>query len=132
MTEEWIAPRVLDVIEGKYRSFMPRRSSAATSRDSIQRARDGESLTPAELEAMFAESRPEVIEDMRQAADELRQELAGDLVTFVVNRNINVSNICSVGCAFCGFGVGKRSPDAYEHNQADFVRRIHAAQEFGA
>ena len=53
---------------------------------------------------MFAESRPEVIEDMRQAADELRDELAGDLVTFVVNRNINVSNICTVGCAFCGFG----------------------------
>ena len=81
---------------------------------------------------MFAESRPEVIEDMRQAADELRAELAGDLVTFVVNRNINVSNICTVGCAFCGFGVGKRSPDAYEHSQADFVRRIHDALDFGA
>ena len=81
-----------------------------TSGDSIQRARDGEWLTPEELTAMFAESRPEVIEDMRQAADELRDELAGDLVTFVVNRNINVSNICTVGCAFCGFGVGKRSP----------------------
>ena len=59
-------------------------------------------------------------------------ELAGDLVTFVVNRNINVSNICTVGCAFCGFGVGKRSPDAYEHSQADFVRRIHDALAFGA
>ena len=77
---------------------------------------------------MFAESRPEVIEDMRQAADELRSELAGDLVTFVVNRNINVSNICTVGCAFCGFGVGKRSPDAYEHSRADFVRRVHDAR----
>ena len=81
---------------------------------------------------MFAESRPEVIEDMRQAADELRSELAGDLVTFVVNRNINVSNICTVGCAFCGFGVGKRSPDAYEHSRADFVRRVNDAVEFGA
>ena len=50
------------------------------------------------------------IEDMRQAADELRRELAGDTVTFVVNRNINVSNVCTVGCAFCGFGQGKRSP----------------------
>ena len=38
----------------------------------------------------------------------------GDTVTFVVNRNINVSNICTVGCAFCGFGQGKRSPDAYQ------------------
>ncbi len=81
---------------------------------------------------MFAESRPEVIEDMRQAADELRSELAGDLVTFVVNRNINVSNICTVGCAFCGFGGRKRSPDAYEHSRADFVRRIDDAVGFGA
>ena len=82
---------------------------------------------------MFAESRPEVIEDMRQAADELRAELAGDLVTFVVNRNINVSNICTVGCAFCGFGVGKRSPDAYEHI-AGRLRAPHPrrAVEFGA
>ena len=39
---------------------------------------------------MFAETRPEAIEAMREAADELRAELAGETVTFVVNRNINV------------------------------------------
>ena len=66
---------------------------------------------------MFAETRPEAIEEMRQAADELRAELAGETVTFVVNRNINISNVCTVGCAFCGFGQGKRSPDAYEHDE---------------
>ena len=81
---------------------------------------------------MFAETRPEAIEDMRQAADELRAELAGDLVTFVVNRNINVSNICTVGCAFCGFGQGRRSPDAYEHSEEEFVSRVRDAVEFGA
>src|SRR5688500_13804757 len=69
---------------------------------------------------------------MRQAADELRAELAGDTVTYVVNRNINVSNICTVGCAFCGFGQGRRSPDAYEHSEEDFVRRVHEAVAFGA
>ena len=58
---------------------------------------------------------------MRQAADELRAELAGDTVTFVVNRNINVSNVCIVGCAFCGFGQGRRSPDAYTHEREEFV-----------
>ena len=62
---------------------------------------------------------------MRQAADELRAELAGETVTFVVNRNINVSNVCTVGCAFCGFGQGKRSPDAYEHD-ARGLRRARA------
>ena len=61
---------------------------------------------------------------MRAAADELRAELAGDTVTFVVNRNINVSNVCIVGCAFCGFGQGKRSPDAYEHSREEFATRV--------
>ena len=69
---------------------------------------------------------------MRVAADELRAELAGDRVTFVVNRNINFTNICVVGCAFCGFGQGKRSPDAYEVSEEDFAARIEEAVEFGA
>jgi FO synthase len=37
-----------------------------------------------------------------------------------------------VGCAFCGFGQGRRSPDAYEHDEAEFVRRVEEAVEFGA
>jgi FO synthase len=132
ISDEWLSPRVLDVVNRHFSTFVPRRGRAGVSADAIARARDGAWLAPDELEAMFAESRPEAIEDMRQAADELRAELAGDTVTFVVNRNINVSNICTVGCAFCGFGVGRRSPDAYEHSRADFVRRIHDALDFGA
>jgi FO synthase len=73
-----------------------------------------------------------VIEDMRAAADELRRRLAGDTVTFVVNRNINVSNVCIVGCAFCGFGQSKRSPDAYEHSREEFAQRVEEALEAGA
>ncbi|MBW3607686.1 MAG: 5-amino-6-(D-ribitylamino)uracil--L-tyrosine 4-hydroxyphenyl transferase CofH, partial [Actinobacteria bacterium] len=98
----------------------------------VGRARDGVALTPDELTALFAETRPEAIEDIRQAADELRAELAGDEVTFVVNRNINVSNVCVVGCAFCGFGQGRRSPGAYELERADFVARVRDAVSFGA
>ena len=67
----------------------------------------------------------------RAAADELRAELAGETVTFVVNRNINVSNICIVGCAFCGFGQARRSPDAYEHSEDEFARRVEDALAFG-
>jgi FO synthase len=98
----------------------------------VDKARDGLALDPEELTALFAERRPEVIEEMRLAADELRQELAGETVTFVVNRNINVSNICVVGCAFCGFGQGRRSPDAYEHSEQEFARRVQEAVAFGA
>jgi len=139
---EWLAQGVLDVVKARYWSFIPHRGSGRTEpprplrRDlvpgAIARGRDGAALTPDELTALFAETRPEAIEDMRQAADELRAELCGETVTFVVNRNVNVSNICIVGCAFCGFGQGKRSPDAYELDRESFVARVREAVAFGA
>ena len=136
---EWMAQGVLDVVKARFWSFIPRRGSGrldgpkgALRPDTIARGRDGRALDADELTALFAETRPEVIEDMRQAADELRAELAGDTVTFVVNRNINVSNICVVGCAFCGFGQGKRSPDAYTHSEEEMRRRVREAVEYGA
>jgi FO synthase len=140
--QEWIAQGVMDTIKVKYWSFIPRRGSGRTDPPApirpdlvggaTERARDGKALSAEELTAMFAETRAEAIEDMRQAADELRAELAGDVVTFVVNRNINISNVCTVGCAFCGFGQGKRSPDAYEHDEPEFIGRVHDALAFGA
>jgi FO synthase len=139
--QSWIAPAVLDVIKRVYWSFIPRRGSGRreemTVSDhaaprAIERARDGIALSAEELTALFSERRPEVIEEMRAAADELRSELAGDTVTFVVNRNINVSNICIVGCAFCGFGQARRSPDAYEHSESEFATRVQEAVEAGA
>jgi FO synthase len=141
MDPEWMEQGVLDVVKVKYWSFIPRRGSGRREdrpirRDlvpgAIAKGRDGVALSEDELTALFAETRPEAIEDLRQAADELRAELNGDLVTFVVNRNINVSNICIVGCAFCGFGQGKRSPDAYEHDRDEFERRVREAVDFGA
>ena len=139
---EWVSRGVLDTIKLKYWSFIPRRGSGRTDppapirpelvSGAIDKGRDGLPLSAEELTAMFAETRPEAIEQMRVAADELRAELAGDTVTFVVNRNINISNVCTVGCAFCGFGQGKRSPDAYQHDEAEFVRRVHQAIDYGA
>jgi FO synthase len=139
--QEWVAQGVLDVIKSNYWSFIPRRGSGRRGEltiapdvagRAIEKGARGERLDAEELTALFAEERPEVIEELRLAADALRAELAGETVTFVVNRNINVSNVCTVGCAFCGFGQGKRSPDAYEHSEADFAARIAEAVEFGA
>ncbi len=141
MDSEWMEQGVLDVIKLKYWSFIPRRGSGRRSEESlsgklapeaIAKGREGHELSEDELTALFAETRPEVIEEMRVAADELREELAGDRVTFVVNRNINFTNICVVGCAFCGFGQGRRSPDAYEVSEEEFAERIREAVEFGA
>jgi FO synthase len=141
MDAGWLEQGVLDVIKTTYWSFIPRRGSGRREDRvirselvpaAIARGRDGIALSEDELTALFGETRPEAIEDMRQAADELRAELAGETVTFVVNRNINVSNICTVGCAFCGFGQGQRSPDAYEHSEEEFRRRVREAVAFGA
>jgi FO synthase len=141
-TPEWVAQGVMDTIKLKYWSFIPRSGSGRTEpptairpelvAGAIAKGRDGLALSPQELTAMFAETRPEAIEEMREAADELRAELAGETVTFVVNRNINVSNVCVVGCAFCGFGQGKRSPDAYEHDREEFAGRVREAISYGA
>ncbi|MCO5316679.1 MAG: 5-amino-6-(D-ribitylamino)uracil--L-tyrosine 4-hydroxyphenyl transferase CofH [Solirubrobacterales bacterium] len=141
MNADWMEQGVLDVIKLKYWSFIPRLGSGRRTDDSLDpglapeaivKGRAGEALSEDELAALFAETRPEVIEDMRVAADGLRAELAGDTATFVVNRNINFTNICTVGCAFCGFGQGRRSPDAYEITEQEFTARIEEALEFGA
>ena len=132
---------MLDLVKLKYWSFIPRKGSGRRSERAIdpelapraiERGRAGEPLGEDELTALFAEKRPEVIERMRVAADELRAELAGETATFVVNRNVNFTNVCVVGCAFCGFGQGKRSPDAYHVSAEDFEARIAEAVEFGA
>jgi FO synthase len=141
MDSEWMEQGVLDVIKLRYWSFIPRRGSGRRLDESlepglaaraIEKGRRGEALSEDELTALFAETRPEVIEEMRTAADELRAELVGNRATFVVNRNINFTNICVVGCAFCGFGQGRRSPDAYHVAEDDFTERVREAVEFGA
>jgi FO synthase len=138
---EWIEQGVLDVVKLKYWSFIPRRGSGRRQETppspevaprAIEKGRRGEELSEEELAALFSERRPEVIEEMRAAADELRAELAGETATFVVNRNINFTNVCVVGCAFCGFGQGKRSPDAYLVTEDDFADRVQEAVDFGA
>jgi FO synthase len=66
------------------------------------------------------------------AADTLRRELAGNIVTYVVNRNINFTNICFVGCKFCAFARGPRAADTYFHSLEDVARKAKEAWDVGA
>jgi FO synthase len=66
------------------------------------------------------------------AANELRQELAGNIVTYVVNRNINFTNICFVGCKFCAFSRGPREEDAYFLSPDEVARKALQAANLGA
>ena len=67
-----------------------------------------------------------------KTANELRRRAVGDHVTYVVNRNLNFTNVCIVGCAFCGFGRGPHAPDAYFHSTESLVAKSVEAVERGA
>jgi 7,8-didemethyl-8-hydroxy-5-deazariboflavin synthase CofH subunit len=66
------------------------------------------------------------------AANELRAELVGNLVTYVVNRNINFTNICFVGCKFCAFSRGPREHDTYFLSLDQVARKAEEAWALGA
>jgi len=66
------------------------------------------------------------------AANELRAELAGNLVTYVFNRNINFTNICFVGCKFCAFSRGPREHDTYFLSLDQVAQKAAEAWQLGA
>jgi len=65
-------------------------------------------------------------------ADELRRRAVGENITYVVNRNINFTNVCFVGCSFCGFGKGPGAPDAYSLSVDQVVAKARDAWDKGA
>jgi 7,8-didemethyl-8-hydroxy-5-deazariboflavin synthase CofH subunit len=67
-----------------------------------------------------------------RAADVAREEDNGDDVSFVINRNINFTNVCYVGCSFCGFSRHRDDPDAYDRSLEDILARARDAVERGA
>jgi len=66
------------------------------------------------------------------AANMLRSELAGNIVTYVVNRNINFTNICFVGCKFCAFSRGPREHDTYFLTLDQVAQKAVEAWQLGA
>jgi FO synthase len=65
-------------------------------------------------------------------ADELRRDAVGEVVTYVVNRNINFTNVCYTGCRFCAFAQRESDPDAFTLPLAEVGRRVDEALAAGA
>jgi FO synthase len=72
------------------------------------------------------------LEAVTALADALRREVVGDDVTFVVNRNINFTNICYTGCRFCAFAQRKGDADAFSLSTSEVAERAHHAHLVGA
>ncbi len=92
---------------------------------------DGGSLTREQCVAL-ALAKDDNLLALLAAADRLREQIVGDVVTYVVNRNINFTNVCFVGCKFCAFAVGPRAADAYFLTPEQVAAKAVEAWERGA
>ncbi len=101
----------------------------------IAKAMQGKRLNEAEIVRLFA-ARDADYERVITAADELRQAVSGDVVRYVVNRNINYTNICYYKCKFCAFSKGKTHEalrgTPYDLEWSEIVRRSEEAWDRGA
>jgi FO synthase len=93
--------------------------------------RDPAGCSDAEYLAMATADGP-ALEAVATLADSLRRQVVGDDVTFVVNRNINFTNICYTGCRFCAFAQRKDDADAYSLSTAEVADRAWEAHVEGA
>ncbi|MGH2812366.1 MAG: 5-amino-6-(D-ribitylamino)uracil--L-tyrosine 4-hydroxyphenyl transferase CofH, partial [Actinomycetota bacterium] len=107
----------------------------AAFEQSLARAREGSELTEDEITLLLSARGPELT-DLIRAADDLRREVNGDAVTFVVNRNINYTNMCYFRCGFCAFSKGPKSlnlrGEPYLLTFEEIARRTVEAREKGA
>ena len=100
-------------------------------REILQSAMNGAELS-FEQGLLLATADGSALEALIAVADHLRRETVGDAITYVVNRNINFTNVCFVGCSFCGFGRGPEAADAYSLSFEEVVRRAREAWDRGA
>jgi len=101
----------------------------------VSRANAGARLDTGEIARLFAVRGPEA-DYLFEAADDLRREKTGEMVRYVVNRNINYTNICSYRCRFCAFSKGKTHEAlrgaAYDLDFEEIERRVREAWDRGA
>jgi FO synthase len=95
---------------------------------------DGARLDEDQMVALFS-ARGREVAAVAEVADQLRRDIAGDEVTFVRNRNINYTNVCTFKCRFCAFSKGPLSlnlrGDPYLLDLSEITRRVSEAEELG-
>ena len=96
----------------------------------LNRALAGRDLSPDEGVVLLKQTEPATIAAIQETADQLRHRQAGDIVTYVINRNINFTNICEQHCSFCAFRRDAGEDGAYwldwrqiQEKAADAVQR---------
>ncbi|MBD2447265.1 7,8-didemethyl-8-hydroxy-5-deazariboflavin synthase subunit CofH [Nostoc sp. FACHB-152] len=98
----------------------------------LNRVLSGDDLSPQEGVFLLKQTDPEAIAAIRSTADQLRYTQAGDTVTYIINRNINFTNICEQHCSFCAFRRDDGDQDAYWLNWGQILEKSQDAVRRGA
>lgn len=106
--------------------------SIATVDQILSQALAGNDISVEDGVVLLSQTDPSAIAAIRSAADQLRQQQAGDTVTYVINRNINFTNICEQHCNFCAFRRDADQDGAYWLNEATILEKAAAAVQLGA
>ncbi len=136
-TENWAAgaveaPPEIDLARV---TAIAKQGPSADLADILGKAKAGEGLSEDDIVRLF-KARGNDYTAVCQAADEMRKQVAGDEVTYCVNRNINYTNVCYFKCQFCAFSKGKMSENLrgkpYDLSHEEIMRRTKEAWDRGA
>ncbi len=103
----------------------------AEIRAALGNAEAGRLVSDEQALALFG-AEGEALEELCRVADRLRAAAVGDAVTYVVNRNINFTNVCYTGCRFCAFAQREMDPDSYTLRLDEIADRAEEACGYGA
>jgi 5-amino-6-(D-ribitylamino)uracil---L-tyrosine 4-hydroxyphenyl transferase len=98
----------------------------------LDRALNRQDLTPEEGLMLLTVTDPKDIEAIRLAADQLRHDQSGDTVSYIINRNVNYTNICEQHCSFCAFRRDEGEEGAYWLEWGAIAHKAQEAQALGA
>ena len=100
-------------------------------REILDRALSGDKLSTTQGERLFR-AEGEELPALVRTADEVRRRRVGEVVTYVVNRNLNFTNVCVGTCKFCAFRRSQGDPDAYMLTLEQMAAKVQEALAFGA
>ncbi|MGB3405383.1 MAG: 7,8-didemethyl-8-hydroxy-5-deazariboflavin synthase subunit CofH [Microcoleaceae cyanobacterium] len=98
----------------------------------LNRAIAGDDLSPTEGETLLLQSDPAILSQIQQVSDTLRLRQAGETVTYVINRNINFTNICEQHCSFCAFRRDAEEEGAFWLTTTQILEKATVAVQRGA
>ncbi len=134
-TDDWVAGAGTPPPPQTIRQTVQLGHTSARLRGTIAKAGDGQRLAEDEITLLFS-ARGAEFDAVCEAADLLRRRMSDDVVRYVVNRNLNYTNICQYRCQFCAFAKGSGADDLrgapYDLAHDEIARRVAEAWQRGA